>query len=104
MGRTGEVWRLLRAGAVVGEIVVDGGDFPWLGGRFVPGEGFAELRPLFERELALLEAERFGEWEAAVDAIEAEVELVAPGGPVAEYLLHIDGERARFRWSDEPFE
>ncbi|MDK0524423.1 hypothetical protein [Streptomyces sp. ML-6] len=28
----------------------------------------------------------------------------APGGPVAEFLLHIEGDRAWFRWNDEPFE
>ncbi|MFF8837616.1 hypothetical protein [Streptomyces sp. NPDC015130] len=30
--------------------------------------------------------------------------LVAPSGPVADFLLHISDDRAWFRWSDEPFE
>lgn len=29
--------------------------------------------------------------------------LVSPDGPVAGFLLHIQGDRADFRWSDEPF-
>ncbi|MFJ6729966.1 hypothetical protein ACIQPQ_34205 [Streptomyces sp. NPDC091281] len=31
------------------------------------------------------------------------VELVAPDGPVAEFLLHIEDDRAWFRWNDELF-
>ena len=47
------VWRLQRQDELIGEIVVDGGAFPWLEGRFLPGPGFAEVKPLFDQELAL---------------------------------------------------
>ncbi len=30
--------------------------------------------------------------------------LTSPDGPVPEFLLHIEGEQAWFRWSDEPFD
>jgi hypothetical protein len=30
------------------------------------------------------------------------VSLASPDGPVAEFLLHIEGDRAWFRWSEEP--
>lgn len=50
------VWRLMRQDELVGEIVVDGSDFPWLEGRFVPAPAFSEVKPLFDRVRALAEA------------------------------------------------
>lgn len=35
MWNKGKVWRLCRE-EVVGEILIEEGDFPWLSGRFVP--------------------------------------------------------------------
>ncbi|MFJ6982810.1 MULTISPECIES: hypothetical protein [unclassified Streptomyces] len=43
-------------------------------------------------------------WEAVYARIGEAVELVAPDGPVAEFLLHIEDDRAWFRWNDEPFD
>ncbi|MFB7375514.1 hypothetical protein ACFC0D_37440 [Streptomyces sp. NPDC056222] len=48
------VWRVRSADGLVGEIAVDGGDFPWLGGRFTAGPAYASVKELFARELALL--------------------------------------------------
>ncbi|MDH6437755.1 hypothetical protein M2158_006296 [Streptomyces sp. SAI-144] len=42
--------------------------------------------------------------EEAYDEVRRRVSLHAPGGPVPEFLLHIEGDRAWFRWSDEPFD
>ncbi|MER7057652.1 MULTISPECIES: hypothetical protein [unclassified Streptomyces] len=96
-----------QAGAEVGEIVIDDPDFPWLSGRFRAGPGFGAVQDLFARELALAERDDEGhweEWETVYAEIERRVRLVSPDGPVAEFLLHIQGERAWFRWSDEPFQ
>jgi hypothetical protein len=42
--------------------------------------------------------------EAVYEQITGTVELVAAHhGPVAEFLLHIQGDQAWFRWSAEPF-
>jgi hypothetical protein len=41
-------WRLLRDDRVVADLVVYGGDFPWLNARVFPKEGFEEIRPIFE--------------------------------------------------------
>ncbi|MCF6468429.1 hypothetical protein FAF44_08500 [Nonomuraea sp. MG754425] len=30
------------------------------------------------------------------------LDLVSPRGPVAEFLLHVEGDRASFRWSEGP--
>ncbi|MFJ8544008.1 hypothetical protein ACIRFH_18650 [Streptomyces sp. NPDC093586] len=109
MGFEGEVWHVrgrTDAKARVGEILIEDADFPWLSGRFTPGPAYDAVRDLFVRELALAERDDDGhgdEWEATCDEIGARVSLVSPDGPVAEFLLHIDGDRAWFRWSEEPF-
>ncbi|WP_395574857.1 hypothetical protein [Streptomyces sp. BK79] len=116
MGFEGEVWQVRAApdagddpgaGAGIGEIVIDDADFPWLSGRFRAGPAYGAVQELFARELALLEEDDAGpgaEWEAVYAEIERRVRLISPDGPVAEFLLHVRGERAWFRWSDEPFE
>ncbi|NEV86017.1 hypothetical protein GUR47_04855 [Streptomyces tendae] len=116
MGFEGETWHVRGApdtggqegtGAEIGEILIDDADFPWLSGRFRAGPAYGAVRDLFVRELALVEgdgAERRAEWEVVRAEIERRVRLVSPDGPVAEFLLHIEGDRAWFRWSDEPFE
>jgi hypothetical protein len=93
-------------GAEIGEILIDDADFPWLSGRFRAGPAFGGVEDLFARELALAERDDDGhraDWEAVHAEIGRRVRLVSPDGPVAEFLLHIQGERAWFRWSDEPF-
>ncbi|AOR36375.1 hypothetical protein BFF78_39710 [Streptomyces fodineus] len=110
MGFDGGVWRVRAKGAdgeAVGDIVIDEADFPWLSGTFTAGPGFAAVQDLFARELALLEQadeQDWEEWETAYDEIARRVSLSSPDGPVPEFLLHIEGDRAWFRWSDEPFE
>ncbi|MEU3986278.1 hypothetical protein AB0F77_40535 [Streptomyces sp. NPDC026672] len=107
MGFEGETWRVRSGGEAVGDIRVDDSDFPWLHGAFVPGPAFAAVRDLFARELALAEQDDEAlreEWERTYDEIQRRVSLVSPDGPVPEFLLHIEGGRAWFRWSDAPFE
>ncbi|MBP2478752.1 hypothetical protein JOF53_007624 [Crossiella equi] len=95
-----EVWRLVRREELLGEVVVEERDFPWLRGRFLAQPGFAEVKPLFDEELALLEADVAEGWDEAYSLVEAAVRLVAPNGGRPEFLLHIEGERAWFRWRD----
>jgi hypothetical protein len=106
VGFDGTVWHIRSGDEPVGEIAIDDADFPWLSGRFTPGPGYASVRDLFARELALVARvdEDVEEWEAAYDEIRSRVSLSSSDGPVAEFLLHIEGDRAWFRWSDEPFE
>ena len=107
MGFEGEVWQVRTGAEPVGEILIDDADFPWLSGRFTAGPAFGAVRDLFARELALIEGddeEHWQQWEAAYDEIARRVSLSSPDGPVAEFLLHIEGDRAWFRWSDELFE
>jgi hypothetical protein len=103
-----QAWRLLHGEALLGEVYVTDADFPWLKGRFVPEDEFENVRALFEEELALVD--RQGEldvqkWESIYRQIANSVTLIKPDGtPAAEFLLHINDNKAWFRWSDEPFD
>jgi hypothetical protein len=106
VGFDGEVWQVRGDDGTVGEILIDDADFPWLSGRFTAGPAFGAVQELFARELALAERddeEHWEQWETAYDEIRRRVSLSSPDGPVPEFLLHIAGDRAWFRWSDEPF-
>jgi hypothetical protein len=101
----GETWRLCRGEELLGEIHLQDGDFPWVHGIFRPRPAFAEVKPWFDEELELVESDRnMKAWDAVYDRITNSLSLVAPDGPVAEFLLHIRGDEAWFRWSDEPFD
>ncbi|MDF2711105.1 MAG: hypothetical protein K0R62_6757 [Nonomuraea muscovyensis] len=105
MSSRGEVWRLMRQDELVGEITIEDADGPWLSGRFVAGPAFPDLEPLFQQELVLLDTldEDYERWETIYGKITRAARLVAPHGPVAEFLLHVQDGEAWFRWSDEPF-
>lgn len=99
-----QVWRLVRGDEPIGEIHVDDGDFPWLSGAFTPAPGFADVKPLFDAELDLIEADRHEDvpaWERLIEQISSSLALVSPDGPVADFILHIREGRASFRWLDE---
>lgn len=101
------VWRLDRNDELFAELVVTGRNFPWLYARVVARAGFAQVRPLFEEELRRLDHidEDPQAWEAAYERIRETVRLITPDGrAVPEFLLHIDGEDAWWRWSDETFD
>lgn len=107
MSRNSEVWTLCSADEVIGRITIDGGDFPWLEGAFEALPGFAEFKPLFDCELELINAdlpERVPDWEEVYAKIQDRLSLYDPDGPVAEFLLHVEDDRAWFRWSDTPFD
>jgi len=107
VGFDGQVWHVRGGDDPVGEILIDEADFPWLSGHFTAGPGYDAVRDLFARELALAERDDDGhweEWERVHDEIRRRVSLVSPDGPVPEFLLHIEEDRAWFRWSDKPFD
>jgi len=87
--------------------MVTDSDFPWLYGRVVARPGFAEVRPLFVEELPLIDeidSDDGAAWDAVYARIRATVRLVYPDGRnVPEFILHIDGDLAWWRWSDESF-
>jgi hypothetical protein len=106
MNDDAQVWQLVDGEGLLAELVVSGGDFPWLNAEVRAMERFERIRPLFEDELRQLDGldEQQASWEAAYDRIRQAVRLLAPDGrPVPEFLLHIDGHDAWWRWSDESF-
>jgi hypothetical protein len=74
--------------------------------QFAPEPGFAELAPLFQREVELVDSAGdldVDAWEAVQAEIRRTVALVKPDGQeAADFILHIRGSEASFRWSDEP--
>jgi hypothetical protein len=106
MSQESRVWQVVHDDELLAELVVTGGDFPWLKAQVRPAARFVEVQPLFEDELRRLDHldEDPAPWEAAYDRIRQAVRLLAPDGrTVAEFLLHIDGDDAWWRWNDEPF-
>jgi hypothetical protein len=101
-----EVWQLVRDDQTVAALVVTGADFPWLHARLQPEAAFEQVRPLFDEELRLLDQpdDDTASWEASYQRIRQTLRLITPEGhPVPEFLLHIDGAEAWWRWSDTPF-
>ncbi|WP_405019949.1 hypothetical protein OHV05_26940 [Kitasatospora sp. NBC_00070] len=83
VGFEGEVWRLVRQEELVGEIVIDEADFPWLHGRFAPGPAFVGVKPWFDESLALLDAEEYERFEDSYDQIARSLSLAGPSGVVS---------------------
>jgi len=101
-----QVWRLRRGNELVADLIVTGGDFPWLNAAVQATPAFEELRPLFAEELRLLDQlnQNTEAWEAAYARIPQAVSLESPDGrAVPEFLLLVDGQDAWWHWSDEPF-
>ena len=89
-------YRLYRGDQLLGAITHTDNDMPWHNGTFDPSPAFEEVRPLFELELALLNADRMDEWEEAwsdVAALGLRLEPVATGADIDEFLRHIEGSR-----------
>lgn len=94
---------LYRNDQLLGELIATSFDFPWHRGNFRPTPAFEEVRPLFERELELLNADQMVEWEAVWTAIYDLGMRMRPASirdaseDISEFLLHIDGDEAWWR-------
>lgn len=107
--QNGDVWTLRRRsdGHHVADLTVTDADFPWLNAHVAPTAGFDDLRPLFAEELSRLDHldEDAESWERSYDAVRSAVRLHYPDGrEVPEFLLHVNGAEAWWRWNDEPFD
>ena len=79
-------------------------DFPWCGGVFCPSEHFAEVRPLFDEELRLLndstDDSQWGDFDAVWDQIrQPGLRIVREDGSLHtdDPLIHIDGSKTWWR-------
>ena len=94
-------WQLMQGDRLVGTLFEEEVDMFWTDCRFAPGSGWEDLRLLFDTSR---DAWRSGDEEAAVEADEAIYArglVLAPvdgGVPLTEFLLRINGDRARFRY------
>ncbi|MBV9468618.1 MAG: hypothetical protein JO316_03520 [Abitibacteriaceae bacterium] len=87
---------------LLGVLHQDGGDFPWFDARFEPTPAFEEYQPLFARELELLEAEEWEEWDKVyLQFQQSGIYLfdVAEAIRIDEFILHIKGDEAWFRYN-----
>jgi hypothetical protein len=106
MAWIGERWELREGASVLGVITIDEQDFPWLSGRFAAEPGFARWAAVFAESSRLLDEladvddpAGWARWEALYDRISSALTLVAPSEPVSDFLLHVDGSEASFRWT-----
>ena len=99
-------WRLLAGDIEIARLVVNGSNQPWLTATVIPAAEFDHYRSLFDDELVALDrldADLPGH-NAIYRRIREQLTFLHPDGRiVAEWLLHIDGDRAWWRWSMEPF-
>lgn len=102
-----QIWRLHHGDHVVAEFHEEEFDFPTLGANAVKLPGFEAVASLFAEDLKLLNAAVLDveAFEKVQNEIRRQTSLTDPDGrDVAEYLLHIEGDRAWWRWSYEPFD
>jgi hypothetical protein len=95
-------YRLVRSDVVLGVVTHDPSqdDFPWQGGVFSPTADFDDVRPLFEEELRLLNADQMDAWIPAwdnIDRVGLRLEPLSGGTPITNVLIHIDGAVAWWR-------
>ena len=98
--------QFVRGGVLLGSIWLDPSqfDFPWYAGVFSPSEHFAAVRPLFERELYLLntntEDKHWDAWDEAWETVsQPGLRLIGPDDTdsTSDPLIHIDGTKAWWR-------
>jgi hypothetical protein len=93
--------RVVRNGVLLGTLTRTGSDMPWWEGEFGPAPGFESIRPLFDRERELLEAdEDMDAWGRAYEELAVGLFLEPLDGrePITEFLLHIDRRQASWRY------
>ena len=93
-------FRVVRNGILLGSLTRTGGGMFWSEGEFEPVPDFANVQPLFDEERLLLEADEIDAWEAVWDKLSVGLVLepLDGSGPITEFLLHIEGRQASWRY------
>ncbi len=94
-------WTLRHGDDVLGLIDVRSFDQPWYEGEFTPLQGFSLVKPYFDKDLVLLEQEKWDEFEQLWDDLRSTgivIENTHTGQRVSDFILHIEGSRAWFRY------
>ena len=105
-----EVVHLKKGEVLLGVLIVDDADFPWLHCTFAPSDAFASLRPFFDHELNVMEDEGYDAWKVVYERVSqlglrlVDADTQKELGPIVlrshghRVLLHIRGDRAWFRY------
>jgi hypothetical protein len=92
---------LKQGETILGTLEDDGSDFPWFYCIFKATEAYQDIKPLFDRELELIEMEDWEQFEQIYQQIrDLGLCLVEKDGEtvVTDFLLHIEGDSAWFRY------
>jgi hypothetical protein len=98
---------LYRGDQLLGTLTHTTSDMFWHDGTFDATAAFEQVRPMFDRERELLEADRMDEWEGAwreIAALGLRLVTVAGRPEITEFLLHVDGSQARWRIRGDQFD
>ena len=74
-------------------------DFPWVNCKFEATPSFNDIRPLFDQELRLLDADQMDDWETAYERIKSlslKLFNTSDMKNIDEFLLHIRENEAWF--------
>ena len=92
-------WKLTKKAETLGYLELSDIDQPWFMCSFKPTELFSQVADLFEKELKIEDPE---EWEILYKQIIDLGLLLEPTNeteaPIKEFLLHIEGNEAWFRY------
>ena len=96
------VWQLILPDGLVADLMHDAtrDDFPWRGVRVRKGPLWSEVADDLQRDLELVEAEAWDEWEELWVGLRARGlrVLSSDGGEVELFALHSDGTTAKLRY------
>lgn len=96
------VWQLILPDGLVAELMRDAAsdDFPWRGVRVRKGPLWGELADDLQRDLELVEAEAWDEWEELWAGLRARgLRLLSSGGGEVElFALHSNGTTGTLRY------
>ena len=93
-------WNLVKDGVRLGSLTHTRSDQPFHYYYFEPTQAFAEIAPLFVRELRSLNGDDADQWVRDYDRIERlQLALVAPDGSaqIDQFILHVSGNELWFR-------
>ena len=93
----------MQGGTHVGTLVLDHIDQPWFHCRFTATPAWELLRPTVEAWNRAVERDRSHELEIAkaleaVDSLRLAIVPVPGSEPIDDFLLHVEGDEARFRY------
>ena len=94
-------WRLKRDKELLGTLTCQSSDQPWIVCQFQAELAFRQYSDLFEEELDILNRDEMHLWEQAYQKIidlGLTLEAVDAVESITDFLLHIDGEEAWFRY------